>query len=463
MAEEEEPQRRSALGRLFDHYLRTVDAAARRLYPDILRLPAGRPGSRPRRRSCSPSARRPWRGWTRSAPNLVAAVRHAAEHGPRPVAWLLADALRGYFWARMHTVDWLAVAQAALAAADGQPQAQAAARLSLGDLRMRQGRYADGRRPLPAGVRAEPARTGWLLGEVAARCNLGVVYWQLGQLRRAASQFTGRTRWAGGPAGSRGRRPRLATSASSSGRWAGSTRRPTSTPGRWCWTGASSPAWARRSSWRTWARPTTRWAGWTRPLEQLTRALALHRDVGDRDTEADTLHRLAAVHRDAGRHAEALELARAAVELARETGNHRAESDATNTLATVHHHLGHHADAVRLHERALGLARDSGSRYPEAHALIGLAAAHHCAGRVDPRPRRRAPGALAGPPAGVPDAGGPGAHPARRHPARPGRRRAGGRARREALKIHEQCGHRLGCALAHLVLGRALAVYGRGG
>jgi hypothetical protein len=49
--------------------------------------------------------------------NLVAAVVTASNNGSGPAAWLLSDALRGYFWLRVPLVDWLAVAQAALTAA----------------------------------------------------------------------------------------------------------------------------------------------------------------------------------------------------------------------------------------------------------------------------------------------------------------------------------------------------------
>jgi hypothetical protein len=66
--------------------------------------------------------------------NLVAAVQHAAEHGPQPAAWLLADALRGYFWLRRWTVEWAVAAGAGLAAAERADdlRAQAAGQLSLG-------------------------------------------------------------------------------------------------------------------------------------------------------------------------------------------------------------------------------------------------------------------------------------------------------------------------------------------
>ena len=97
--------------RLFDWYLHTADAAARLLYPEKLRLPlprARRPAARPGFADHAQALA--WLDAER--PNLVAAVQHAARARARPAAWLLADALRGYFWLRMYTVDWLAVAGA---------------------------------------------------------------------------------------------------------------------------------------------------------------------------------------------------------------------------------------------------------------------------------------------------------------------------------------------------------------
>jgi len=88
-----EADRQSALQRLFDWYLSTVDAAATLLDPGALRLPVTTTGESARRsRFDSRAAATAWLDAERL--NLVAAVRFAAEHGPRAAAWQLADALR---------------------------------------------------------------------------------------------------------------------------------------------------------------------------------------------------------------------------------------------------------------------------------------------------------------------------------------------------------------------------------
>ncbi len=84
--EDAEPERVAALARLFDWYRHTVDAAARLLYPEILRLTAADPGPAA---FTSSTAALAWLDAER--PNLVAAV----VHGTPGVGWTLSDLLRG--------------------------------------------------------------------------------------------------------------------------------------------------------------------------------------------------------------------------------------------------------------------------------------------------------------------------------------------------------------------------------
>jgi tetratricopeptide (TPR) repeat protein len=121
--------------------------------------------------------------------NLVAAVRHAAEHGPRPAAWRLADTLRGYFWRRRHMVDWLAVAQAGLAATEGQDdlQAKAAAHRHLGLVCQCLGDYAHAVGHYTNAV-ALARQAGWVEGQAAVLGDLALVQTDLGQLQQAADR-----------------------------------------------------------------------------------------------------------------------------------------------------------------------------------------------------------------------------------------------------------------------------------
>jgi hypothetical protein len=143
--EETASDRAAAQRRLYDFYLSTVDAAARLLYPEKARLTVDwAPRASERSTGAVPPEQRPATGrqfddrkqasaWLDDElPNLVAAVSAAEHLGLRSMAWLLADALRGSFWLNRSIVNWLAVGQTALAAAqaDGERAAEAAAWLS---------------------------------------------------------------------------------------------------------------------------------------------------------------------------------------------------------------------------------------------------------------------------------------------------------------------------------------------
>src|SRR5262249_50512956 len=132
-------ERRAATSRIEEWYLYTTAAAATLLYPEKTRLPLPArghetpghetpghetpgpqtPGHETPHREVPPArfddhtGALAWLDAERA--NMVATIQAAADEGPRATAWLLADALRGYFWLANHSVDWLTAAQAAVA------------------------------------------------------------------------------------------------------------------------------------------------------------------------------------------------------------------------------------------------------------------------------------------------------------------------------------------------------------
>jgi DNA-binding SARP family transcriptional activator len=401
-AEDGEPACRAALDRLLHWYLRTVDAAAGLLYPEILRLPAADAGRSGATVADAPAtfddhaAALAWLDAERA--NLVAAAVHAADHGPRPVGWRLADALRGYFHLRMVTVDWLAVARAGLAAAEmdadgrGAGAGQAAARLSLGDLHWRLSRYPEAIEHYAAAATLAEA-AAWPQGQAAVHGNLGNVYQQSGRLTQAAAEYrqaldiAEETGWARLEAANLDNLAavhwelgRLAEAADYSVRALAIIRR-------------AGSGFAEAVDLTNLGEVYHAQGRLDLAREQLDRALTLHREIGNRGGEAETLRLLAAVDRDSGRPAEALDLARAALALAREAGDRRYEADALNTVASIDAVRGRWAAAADGHREALALAREIGNRYPEAEALIGLAVAGRQLGRLD-EARRHATEAL---------------------------------------------------------------------
>jgi DNA-binding SARP family transcriptional activator/tetratricopeptide (TPR) repeat protein len=373
---------RAATSRLGDFYLRTTDAAARVLYPNMQRLPLP---ARLRSAAEPPdpdqgivfAAGGPALAWLESErPNLIAVVTSAAANGPRQTAWLLADALRGYFWMRRHTGDWLTVAEAGLAAAQaGQDApAMAAAHLSLGQADRWLARY-------PAAIghldqaRALARRAGSRQAEAAALGTLANVFRDQGRMaesaehHRQARDIYRQTSGLGGEATSLGN---LGNVLIESGRLGEAIdcltqglriyREIGARPAEGNMLNSLGCAYLIRGRLAE--------AG-----EHLDQALAIHRETGSREGEADGLNNIAELHRDLGQYQRAREYAQASLTLAQESGDRRIEVDANNTLGTVSRLLGDPAASLRLHQDALQSASEAGYRQGEAAALIGLAQA----------------------------------------------------------------------------------------
>ena len=147
--------------------------------------------------------------------------------------------------------------------------------------------------------------------------------------------------------------------------------------------GRSVRARTRRSPWRPSPRPTQLLGRLDDAHDHLLRALALHREAGDRGAEAESLRILAVVRLDLGEQDRALQVATQAAALAVETGHRPIEAAALNTLGSVRCRLGRYADAIADHERACRLARETETPHAELVALAGLAAGHLRLGHLD--------------------------------------------------------------------------------
>src|SRR5207245_2767225 len=155
---------------LYDHYTRTVDAAVDLLKPGVVRLTREPPPSVPFQDRAQALA---WVDAERR--NLVAAVVAAADQGPLPAAWHLADAMRGYFW----------LGQAlAIRRRLGQPLNEAGALLNLAFVH-----YPSGQLAAAAGYAAQAVElyesTGSRQGLGVALCSLGGARLSLGQPEEA--------------------------------------------------------------------------------------------------------------------------------------------------------------------------------------------------------------------------------------------------------------------------------------
>ena len=382
-AEDDEPTRRNAVDRLHGYYLSTVDEAVRLLYPHYLRLPLPDDGDRPVPTPFADQAEA--LAWLDAEhANLVATVRHAAEHGPRPTAWLLADALRGYLYQRVHAVDYLLIATAGLTAAEAEHdlRAQAAGQLNVASLHWRS---CQNQPAIDCYARALDLarRTGWLHGESATLGNLANVFRLDGQMERAAdhlAQALAINRRLGWLAGQAINLSNLCAVHCEMGRLEESVD-----------AGAQALALHRELGSRGSEAIALGNLGEANhalgrldlALDQLATAVALHRENGSRLNETDSLRCLAALHRDAGRLAAAFEVATAALDLAREVAFPRLEADVLNVMATIHHHHGDHQQALDHHSQALELARAAETCFPQAYALVGMATARRHLGHLD--------------------------------------------------------------------------------
>jgi tetratricopeptide (TPR) repeat protein len=352
-------EREAAIGRLTGYYLRGVESAAHLLYPHMLHLRRPKPPGPTEPAPDFPADPGRALGWLDAErANLVAAATALPGLGHPQVTWTLADFLQGYFRLRANAVDWQTVADAALDATRlaGDRRARAAVQLSLGSLHLLQSRHRQAARHYTEALQL--ARdTDWTDCEAVSLNNLSRVYWLAGSpeqtidhLSRALALHRRTGRLAG-----------QAVTLANLGVVYWELGRPYRTldPPR---PGDLVPA-----------RPGHDMPPLDRAMRYLTEALALHRQIGDRRNEADTLRVLAAAHRDAGQPDSALDPAEAALLLARETNDCRFEVSASSTLATIHARLGHHDRAHGHHRSALALAREIGDRQLEAQALIDLA------------------------------------------------------------------------------------------
>jgi DNA-binding SARP family transcriptional activator/tetratricopeptide (TPR) repeat protein len=377
-AEDPPADRAAAARRLYDWYLHSADAAAFVLGPEKLRLavPVPPAGTRPASFE-GPAEALAWldaeRHNLRAAVQAIVAEPGAA--GTAATAWLVSDALRGYYSHRMYTVDWVVVAGAAVAAARsaGDLPGQAAALLSLADADSRRSRYG----PAIENYRAALTlmeRAAWVRGQAAVLGNLGVACRQAGRLAAAEEYFgralsiNARIGWVAGTAANLVVLGRVLVE---QGRFRDAEQRHVEALAMFRDLGSR---YGEAISLAVLGETCRRLGRLTDAIEHLSDAVALCRSLGDRGSEADALRELACVHRELGHTALAESMALRAVELARESTDRRTEADALNALAAVHHSLGRPEVAVRTYREALRVARRCHTGPPEVAALIGLAA-----------------------------------------------------------------------------------------
>ncbi|HEX4816235.1 MAG TPA: BTAD domain-containing putative transcriptional regulator [Nonomuraea sp.] len=446
----------AAVERLLEWYLHGIDAAAKLLYPWEVRLPlppaVGAP-SPPEFVDLSQAS-----AWLEAElANLVAAVLYAADHGPHPAAWRLADALRGYLWQRRPMVEWLLIARAGLdaAAVAGEVRAQVPGHLSLGQAYRAAGRLQPARRHISAAL-SLARETGWADGQAAAlfcRSNVAAIS---GELHKAADELAQalalyrRSGWLGGQADTLFD---LALTETYQGRLHDAARHLT-----------EALDLVRRLGSRLGETVVLGGMGEVDHglgrLEAarggLTHALRLYEELGMRFGHVYFLRALAAVNLDLGHPKEALVQATDALRLAGEMGDLSSEAKVHIVLAGIRLHLGHAQDAGDHYAHALKLARQISSRVHEAGARHGMAEV--CLALDQPRQAIDCAGhALSiATVAGMRILQGHARTTLAAAHHRLGRHDQALTHVRQALELHRQSGHHLGAARALQVMGHVL-------
>jgi tetratricopeptide (TPR) repeat protein len=117
--------------------------------------------------------------------------------------------------------------------------------------------------------------------------------------------------------------------------------------------------------------------------EHYERALAVSREVDNRCDEGIVLGSLGLLHQTQGRMEEARECYERALVLDREVGNRRFEGQVLGNLGLLHRAQGRTLDAREHYERALAVSREVGNRRSEGHVLGFLGELHQSQGRME--------------------------------------------------------------------------------
>jgi tetratricopeptide (TPR) repeat protein len=319
-------------------------------------------------------------GWLDTEhPTLAAVAEYAAKTGRDRVAWLIADALRGYFWHTRLAGPWLRLAHAGLDAAvrGRDARAEVAMRLNLACVYHCLARRSSAIDEYLA-ARALARRIGWTEAEESTLTSLGVAYADVGNLTAAVDTL----REALSLTRSRMRRAVVLVNLGSvlhhMGRLADSVRHH-----------EAALDLARRADFAAGEATALQFLGYTEhavgalpeALEHLTLALWVHRRTGNRHQEAQTLMDIASVHLDAGRCGDAQTTIDAALDLVRERSEQHAESFVLAMRGRIRLAAGRVDDSIADYGASLELARRARGLYAQAEAEIGLADAYRAAGR----------------------------------------------------------------------------------
>ncbi len=367
-----------AIDRLDDWYLATAHMATGLVTPGFTTLPRPVASMTGAHRFTTPHDAMSWLETERA--NLVAAVVRASRSGRGPAAWHLADALRGFFYVRRFTEDWLTTARAGLKAARaaGARSAQAAMLSSLGMARLSLGQYA---LSLAHYRQAAALADEWPGGQAAIFGNLGIAYYLAGRLDEAERYYQlslQLNRDIGNRHGEGIRLSNLAEMYHAAGEFSKALRHYDQAFTIYRELGNQHGEALTLCNFSD----TRRDMGCPQEaIEHASTALAIAVRLHSQTAQALAERCLAAAYRDIGRYDEALASGSRSVSLSRAIGDATLEVGSLNILAGVEMDIGDLASAAVHHADARAKARRAGFLQGEIDALIGLARSVNAAGR----------------------------------------------------------------------------------
>ncbi|MFF5235387.1 BTAD domain-containing putative transcriptional regulator [Dactylosporangium sp. NPDC000521] len=371
-------ERVAAVARVQGWYLRKTEAAARALYPQLVRLPV----TIGENDQIDGPAAVQWLAAEHR--NLVMVATDAAGTASPEVTWLLSSTLRGQFMSCRDTTAWLNVAREALTAATAHAnvQAQAAAHHSLG---LAYNCIGDFGSAIDHCTRATElaAQIGWRELRASALLALGVCHSYRGQTTQAIAHLTlslRLNRSLGNVSSTAIALNNLGTIDILRGRLAGAEAR----------LNESLRLHRQAATRRGAASALINLGVVARHRGDLIRARAglaeageIYRQLSDVEGEAKAVRELAMVELLSKRTAEALVHARAALAAVRPIGDLHAEALALHTLGTIRARLGNDRLAMSYYQRSLRLGQRADSRQATVAALVSLAELYHRQGHHD--------------------------------------------------------------------------------
>lgn len=372
-------QRDVARDRLYTWYTVGADKAARILHPHFLTLSQGPPQQAGDPDLPDSTAARTW--LDNEFAGLVAAIRHGVHDGQAEASTRLADALRGYLVDRATLCDWLAITDAAMAAARavGDLRAEVAAHMHAATAYGLRDDYQRSIHHLKLAIELAQ-RVGWTMCATMAQANLAGVHLRTGEIALAHRVIL----QAKDTFGRLGDQGQVTSAMLNLGVILVEMGRPTEA------VETLTEVFARADEFTT----SSRWASsletyglalyqsGQRQLarERFTQSLEHARQLGNHALETQALTHLAHAASDEGRCDEAWDLADQAATSARVCGQPRIEAVTLNLTAFLHIREGDGAAAIVAAARAYELASGVGARRPEIEALINLASGHHLVG-----------------------------------------------------------------------------------